>query len=305
MSFRQLFILKDVYMSIDSNRVAIKQEEHINYVPVEDIAIIIIDSKKCTFSSTFFSLCASKSIPILICGDTHHPVSLSLPINSHYRPYHVLSLQITMKDDTKEKLTEILLKSKLSNQKRVLELTERSEESISMMDNYINEIVNKDDINREGTAAKVFFNQMYGNDFVRFEDDPINSKLNYGYNVFAACISRYLSVCGINIALGVNHCGKTNPYNLVYDLIEPFRPIVDYYIFDSMKYTTDILNVQTKKELVNLLNVKVVVKNKTVTVQYAMEMIAKSYLRVLEGGPIELDIPLIQEINFNKLNESV
>ena len=93
--------------------------------------------------------------------------------------------------------------------------------------------------------------------------------------------------------------------NLTYDFIEPFRALVDYYIYQNKTTLTDELNVQTKKELVNLLNIKVKVNEMIVTVQYAIELLCKSYLRMLEYGDEDLDLPEIIETNFLKENESV
>ena len=176
---------------------------------------------------------------------------------------------------------------------------------IDMFDDYIDEIDGHDDINREGTAAKVFFNALYEQEYTRFESDPINAAQNYGYSIISSCISRHLSLLGFNLCIGINHEGHTNPFNLTYDMIEPFRALVDYYIYENKTTLTDELNVQTKKELVNLLNVKVKVNGTQVSVQYAIELLCKSYLRMLEFGDEELDLPELIETNFLKENESV
>ncbi|MFI3283562.1 MAG: type II CRISPR-associated endonuclease Cas1 [Erysipelotrichaceae bacterium] len=305
MSFRQLLIAKSCHLSVEHNSIKIVQEDHENFIPLEDVSIILIESKESTFTSSFFTSCAKHSIPVMLCGENHIPSSLSISINTHYRPYHVLMLQINQTLDNQVYICESLLKYKLKNQLSVLKLISASDQSIELFDGYIEEIIGKDEINREGTAAKVFFNQLYGNGYVRFAEDPINIRQNYGYSVLAACLSRYFSLYGFNLALGINHCGKTNAMNLVYDFIEPFRPLVDYYLFDSLEYLTDKINVQSKKELVNLLNARVLVDKKLVTVQYAMELLVKSYLRYLEGESKYLDLPTIQLIDFDKLNESV
>ncbi len=305
MSFRQVMIADACHLSIDMNRIKINRKDIENHIPIEDVSIIIVESQEVTFSSIFLTECALQNIPIIICGKNRMPISLTHPINHHYRPYQVLNFQIYQSSEIKEIITEMLLKSKIQNQLNVIVLKEGSEESISLLSTYIDEVQGRDEINREGTAAKVFFNQLYGKNYVRFEEDPINATQNYGYAIYRAAIARYLCAYGFNLCLGVNHCGQTNPFNLVYDFIEPFRPIIDYYISSHLTEITDKLNIRTKKELVNLLNAKVEVNGKEVTVQYAMELLVKSYLRVLENGVISLDLPKIKRIDFDKLNESV
>lgn len=103
--------------------------------------------------------------------------------------------------------------------------------------------------------------------------------------------------------LGVHHCGKTNPYNLIYDLIEPFRPIIDYYIAYYFEYFMGELTIQMRKELVNLLNANIKAQNQTVSIQYAIDLLVRSYLRSIEYGESELILPSIQKIEFEKVNE--
>ena len=305
MSYRQLLILTKCYLSIEKNSIKIKREDTFNLVPAEDLAIIVVDCAECTFSAPFFNQCSKSGIVVLICGNKHFPISQVLPCNVHYRLYNILSMQMNQTTYFKEKVTEQLLKGKLLNQKRVMKFIEADDEKIEMFDEYIEQISGHDDINREGTAAKVFFNALYDQEYTRFETDPINVAQNYGYSIISSCISRSLSLLGFNLCLGVNHSGLTNPMNLTYDFIEPFRALVDYYIYQNKTTLTDELNVQTKKELVNLLNIKVKVNEMIVTVQYAIELLCKSYLRMLEYGDEDLDLPEIIETNFLKENESV
>lgn len=305
MSFRQLFIAKKCHLTIEHNNVSIKIDESKISVPIEDILIIVVDNQEVTFSSTFISLCAENNVVVAVCGRRHIPVAQILPNNTHYRLYEVLKMQLALEKNQKSMIAELLLKQKVFNQKQVLQYLEFDEETIKLFDSYINEIEGNDRLNREGTAAKVFFNRLYSKEYTRFEDDVINSVQNYGYAIFAACLARQLTSLGLNLCLGVNHEGNTNPLNLVYDLIEPFRAIVDYYIYQIKSDLTDSLNIQTKKELVNLLNVKVKVNGILVTVQYAMELLAKSYLRSIEFGILDLDLPIIVETNFYKENEQV
>lgn len=305
MSYRQLLILKKCYLSIENDNIKIKSDGNINRVPSEDVAIIVVDCNEITFSAPFFNQCSKEGIVVLICGNKHYPNAQVLPINTHYRLYDILLMQIKQTRRFKEDVTEQLLKGKLMNQQRVMSFIGADQEKIDMFDEYIKEIDGHDEINREGTAAKVFFNALYEQEYTRFESDPINAAQNYGYSILSSCISRSLSLLGFNLCIGVNHAGHTNPFNLTYDLIEPFRAIVDYYIYETKTTLTDELNVQTKKELVNILNAKVKVNGLLVSVQYAIELLCKSYLRMLEQGDEELDLPEIIETNFLKENESV
>src|SRR5690606_42080402 len=81
--------------------------------------------------------------------------------------------------------------------------------------------------NREATAARIYWQRLYGRDFRRRGDDPRVSALNWGYAVLRAMVSRSLVASGLHPAIGLKHMAPNNPFNLADDLMEPFRPLVD------------------------------------------------------------------------------
>ena len=305
MSFRQLMITSSAHLCVNESKICVKRGEFENHVPFEDVGVVIIDGTDITMSNSFVAMCGKHGVTVLSCGDNHMPSSITYPINEHYRPLQVIEYQIELPDEQKQELAELLLKQKVNNQASVIQYTTEDEHALLLLEQYEGEIAGDDFINREGTAAKVFFNSLYGKEYTRFEDNLINKMQNYGYGVLRSSIARAINSLGLCSYLGVNHKGKTNPLNLVYDLIEPFRPLVDYYIFQNFDPNEVDLKTQIRKELVNLLNAEVSVNSKTVKVQYAIELLAKSYLRSIEYGEIALDLPRIKEVNFNKLNEPV
>lgn len=305
MSYRQLIIAKSCHLSVKNENISVRHDEHINKIPFEDVGIIVIDDKQVTLSTSFLEGCSKNNIPILICGSNHMPAMVGYPINQHYRPFQVIQFQIDLTTSEKSVLAESLVKQKIKNQCKVVEIVNDDESAVVLLNSYFDSLNGFDDMNREGTAAKVFYNSLYGKDYVRFSDTVINSAQNYGYGVLRSAIARSLNTYGMCLYLGVKHHGATNPFNLVYDIIEPFRPVVDYYIAENMSLLIDILSIQVRKELVNLLNAKVEVNGMRVTVQYAIDLLAKSYLRAIEFKEYDLALPNIEPINFDKLNEPV
>ena len=57
--------------------------------------------------------------------------------------------------------------------------------------------------------------------------DVINALLNYGYSVLAGQISAYINGVGLDTYYGFMHKNHTSFQSLVYDLMEPFRWLVD------------------------------------------------------------------------------
>ncbi|SQA14480.1 CRISPR-associated endonuclease Cas1, subtype II/NMENI [Streptobacillus moniliformis] len=197
-----------------------------------------------------------------------------------------------------------IIKAKIRNSKKVLELENASSDLIELMQKYEDEVIGSDVQNREGTAAKVFFNYLYGTNFCRQnERDSINMALDYGYGVFRSAITRLLCTYGFATYIGVHHSSMMNAFNLTYDFIEPYRPIIDYYVFNHLYRfeKDDELKTDTRKELISLLNANIKVNEKEYTVLYSMELLIKSYLNFLEEGNEMLAIPEIIKIDFYDL----
>lgn len=56
---------------------------------------------------------------------------------------------------------------------------------------------------------------------------PINAMLNYGYGVVISQLRADMVSAGFDPSIGITHGRHTNPIPLVYDLMEPLRPVVD------------------------------------------------------------------------------
>ena len=65
----------------------------------------------------------------------------------------------------------------------------------------------------------------------RHAGDIVNSLLNYGYTVLAGEITKFVNGLGLDAYFGFYHKNHTSFQALVYDLIEPFRPLVEYAVF--------------------------------------------------------------------------
>ena len=149
--------------------------------------------------------------------------------------------------------TEIVTQ-KIRNQAAVLRKY-GFDERASMLDGYAAEVVRGDTANREGHAAKVYFNTLFGMSFTREKDCNVNSALNYGYAVLLSCINREVVACGRLTQLGLTHRNEFNEFNLSCDLIEPFRVLVDEDVFLNRDKP---FGKERKFELVGLLNKRVV-----------------------------------------------
>ena len=92
----------------------------------------------------------------------------------------------------------------------------------------------------EGTTAKVYFNRLFkelgwqGRQ-PRIKRDEINLLLDIGYTALFNYLEALLNIYGFDVYKGNLHQEFYSRKSLVCDIIEPFRPIIDYKIRKMMK----------------------------------------------------------------------
>lgn len=135
-----------------------------------------------------------------------------------------------------------------------------------------------DETNREGHAAKVYFNALFGLDFTRTEDNLINAALNYGYSIILSSFTREIVANGYITQLGLFHDNMFNQFNLASDLMEPFRPLVDKCVLE-MKL--EQFEHEEKMWLVDIQNQEVQIDGKIQYVSNAIKIYCKSVFDAL------------------------
>ncbi len=135
--------------------------------------------------------------------------------------------------------------SKVKNQQAILKIIRNKDsyikESVKKLTSYINDLVNESptDLQRllglEGIASKVYFNALFADyDWKgrkpRVKHDTINCLLDIGYTFLFNLIDGLLAVYGFDVYCGVYHRMFYQRKSLVCDLVEPFRPLIDYRI---------------------------------------------------------------------------
>lgn len=293
MGYRQVIVKKSDKMHFKDNQLVIEKENASSKIPLEDISYVLIEDSTTVLTTRLLAEFGKNAIALIICDETFEPTSIMYPYNYHFKQLEVFSRQLEITEDVKNEFWNQIVKRKIENSVRVLEMTSKEEFPISKLNEYVNEVVDGDKKNREGLAAKMYFRSIFGNDFIRFYDDKINAALNYGYTIIASAIIRNLAVFGLNTYLGIHHNSKINNFNLAYDFLEPYRSIVDKYVFDNQDEIVFPLSFEFRKKLINLLNKEVLHNNKKYTVEYSISLLIKSYIKSFSTGEIILDLPMI------------
>lgn len=295
MGYRQVVIKKCEKLNLEDRQLIINKEDNSYKVPLEDINFVLIEDNKTVITSKILAAFGEEGICLIVCDDKFEPISIMYPYNYHFKQLENIEKQLALDDESKKIVWKEIVKAKIENEIAVLCQTSKEERVIDKLSQYVKEIKLGDETNREGLAAKMYFKSLFGSEFIRFYDDAINAALNYAYQIVKSSIIRTLSIYGLNSYLGVNHKSKVNNFNLVYDLIEPYRSIVDLYIYKIKNNLTLPLSFGIRKELINILNIPVVSNNMKCTLEYSIEVLVKSYIKTISTGEINLMFPRIIE----------
>lgn len=247
MSFRTVVITKHSKLSYKNRYLAVKSELEEKYIHLSEIDTIIVDSIAVSISSYLLKELADNKINIIFCDEKHNPFGeLSSFYSSHNTSKKILT-QIKWNNKQKDELWSLIVKNKIINQ--ALLLHKIKSDNYELLMNYVNDVRVGDKTNREAHSAKVYFNSLFTKKFIRNASDDINAALNYGYSILLSNFNKEIINNGYLTQLGIHHKSEFNQFNLACDLMEPFRPIIDNFVyynqtreFDS-KYKLDLINI--------------------------------------------------------------
>lgn len=284
MSFRTVVISNASKISYKNKYLVVKQDLDEKYIHLSEIDTVIVDSISVSISSYLLKELSQSKINIIFCDEKHNPFGELLSYyNCHNSTKKILFQTKWLKKD-KDVLWQKIVKNKIMNQMLLLQKIKSN--NTSLLISYIDEVDPGDKTNREAHAAKVYFNSLFGKKFIRNSDDDINSMLNYGYAILLSTVNKEVVSNGYITQIGINHKSEFNDFNLSCDLMEPFRIIIDNFVYynQSRKFDSNC-----KMDLVNLLNERYKFNGKLYTVKDIISLYVKNTLLVLENNVIYKD----------------
>ena len=271
MSFRTVVITRQSKISYKNRFLVVKQENDEKYIHLSEIDTVIVDSISVSISAYLLKELADNKINIIFCDEKHNPFGEIVPYYSKHNTSKMNKEQIKWKTTDKDKIWSGIVKNKIMNQALLLKKTKS--DTYKLVLSYIDEVVDGDKTNREGHAAKVYFNALFGNDFVRNSDDSINAALNYGYAILLSTINKEIINNGYLTQLGIHHKNEFNEFNLTCDLMEPFRIVIDNFVYYNQERKLDT---EYKLDIVNILNGTFKYQGKN----YTWKDIIKMYVKI-------------------------
>lgn len=279
MGWKTVIIGSEAKVSLSLNKLKITIGNEFQNVSLGDIDTVIFSHNRVIITIPLLSALVENNINIIICDEKNDPIGIFQPFNGHSLVFKRLNAQINWKLTRKKKLWKRIIELKIQSEIDALILEKRQVRVIEQLKVYRESVYTDDQTNREAASARMYFTEMFGDDFTRDIPNIQNYALNYGYKILASYISRCIASRGLITQLGIHHIGESNPFNLTYDFIEPLRAIIDLWVIESI---TDTFNAPLKQELIGILNYRVYVKDKWMRLNDAIEDIVDSYIAYLD-----------------------
>lgn len=279
MSFRTVIISNNCkidyklkYLMIRYSNLETKQ------IHLSEIAVVIFETTAISITGVILSELIKNKIKVIFCDEKRNPLS---ELNSYYGSHDTsnkLQQQINWKCDSITKVWTLIVKEKILNQSTLLKKLEKDQ--YKLLIKYSEEIEDMDATNREGHAAKVYFNSLFGNDFSRKNEIVTNAALNYGYTLLLSMFNREIVSSGYITQIGIFHKNMFNKFNLASDLMEPFRILVDEYVIknDFKKFDRD-----EKHIMCDFLNSELTIDNKKHFLLNAVKIYCRSIFQLLNN----------------------
>ena len=282
MTWRTVVIRERAKLDYSLNFMTVRQEAGVKKISLGEIYMVIVENTAVSFTAVLLNELVKNKIKVVFCDEKRNPSSELI----QYYGSHDTSLkyknQLEWSKESKEQIWTRIVYEKIFNQMQFLK--KLNKEEYRLLEQYLSELEWNDSTNREGFAAKVYFNALYGMDFSRNKECFINAALDYGYSIILSAFNREIVASGYFTQLGLCHRNPFNKFNLSSDFMEPFRILVDeeVYNLEGTEFTKD-----HKNKLINILNKTIMIDDKNQTVANAIKIYCRSLFSALTENDLE------------------
>ena len=264
-------------------------------VPIEDIGIVVLDSKQITITQGVLEALLENNCAIITCDEKHLPLGLLLPLAGNTIQSERFQAQIEASLPLQKQLWQQTIQYKIKNQALVLQSARKSE--VKNMLVWANDVKSGDSTNLEARAAVYYWKNLFPAvpDFTRNRYGiPPNNYLNYGYAILRAVVARALVASGLLPTLGIHHCNRYNAYCLADDVMEPYRPYVDKLVVFALPQETSELTTENKKILLSIPTLDVNIEGQRSPLMVAVAQTCASLCKCYSGESRKICYPEMQ-----------
>ena len=262
-------------------------------LPIEDLGVVIVDDSQASYTQAVFIELLAAGATIMVTGKDHLPAGLMLPLDAHHVQTERHLAQVEATEPVRKRIWQALIVAKIAQQGAVLEHFTPDHGGLIPLSRRVR---SGDPDNLEAQAAQRYWPRLFGKDFRRDRGaEGINAALNYGYAVVRAAAARAVVAAGLIPSLGVFHSNRGNPFCLVDDMFEPYRPYVDWrvksLVLEQGNPVPDLSDLAVRAALLSIFNETVRVGDRRYPLLLALHQTAASLCRALTGGDRTLALP--------------
>ena len=281
MSWRTIVISKRAKLDYRMNYLVVRGEETTK-IHMDEISLLIVENTAVSLTAYLLCELIKRKVKVIFCDEKRNPSSELLPYYGSHDTSAKLKKQFIWTKDLKGLVWTEIVSEKIRKQEEVLRRFKLPE--ADLLAEYLMQIEYNDESNREGHAAKVYFNALFGLDFTRTADITINAALNYGYSILLSTFNREIVANGYLTQVGIFHDNMFNQFYLASDLMEPFRPLIDSVVWCM---NLEKFEHEEKMNVVNVINQEVFIDDKKQFVGNAIKIYCKSIFDALNESNIE------------------
>lgn len=279
MSWRTVIISNQAKLDYKMGLMVVRGEET-KRVLLDEIAILVIENPAVSLTGCLIEALIDKKVKVIFCDSKRSPAAELVPHHGSHDSTAKIRVQAAWSDEIKAMIWREIITEKIRKQAAFLHEIGKEKEA-DLIESYIGNVELLDATNREGHAAKVYFNALFGMDFTRSADNAVNAALNYGYSLILSAFNREVSANGYLTQLGIFHNNMFNHFNLSCDLMEPFRIIVDRFVYD---FKPEIFDRNEKHSLWHILEQSVRIDNSFRSVSDAIKIYTRSVFDAVNDG---------------------
>lgn len=249
MSFRTVFIESPCRLYYQSGYMVVRKEDDTAKIHLSEVSSVILQTMQVNISAYLLSELAKNKISLVTSDEKCNPIGQYLPLYGAHNVSKRIGEQLAWGEPIKKRVWQRIVRDKVRQQARFLE--ERDYAEAKTLYRIVSEVRSGDTTNREAQAARIYFQALFGKEFARDQDSPVNAALNYGYAILLSMTNREIVSRGYLTQQGICHRSEYNAFNLACDFMEPFRPAVDQLVVD---YLPSEFDSDTKRALADLAN---------------------------------------------------
>lgn len=292
---RTLFFSSPINLSLKDRQLVFNLKEAPNEkrtVPIEDIGFVVLEHQMISITLPLLNALSENNVAVIFCNDKQLPSSMLLNLDSNSTQQETFRAQVEASEPLKKNLWKQTVEAKIRNQAACMRKLGLDGGALKPL--YMH-VKSGDTDNREAVAAKLYWNILFGREFIRNrEGAPPNNLLNYGYTILRAAVARSLMGSGLLPTFGIFHRNRYNAFPLADDIMEPFRPFVDEIVYKIYYSGETELTKEVKASLLRVLTTDTHFNNMTRPLDVGLSVTTASLARCFTGKEKKISYPQLE-----------